>query len=184
MERIDIEQEKFAKKKTVYKSYAEIKVCSKVSTTNWDDAFNLTWETLTEFFLKFQFAWKPLEFLTRRKFNQRERFTFYNFFAYTLYIYDCRVVIDLERLDLESYKFNSIYLRLEEIQRNKRENHYLFYYDDILERDFDESRFDRPVFPFYEDPKLVEDRIVINDDNVYYNYEPQQEDQVGNSLTV
>lgn len=46
MEKIDIEQEKFNKQKTMFKSYAEIKVCSKISTTNWDDSFNLTWETL------------------------------------------------------------------------------------------------------------------------------------------
>ena len=46
MERIDIEQEKFMKLKTVYKSYAEIKLCSKISTTNWDDALNIRWEAL------------------------------------------------------------------------------------------------------------------------------------------
>ena len=46
LERIDIEQEIINKTKTYFKSYAEIKVCSKISTTNWDDSFNLTWETL------------------------------------------------------------------------------------------------------------------------------------------
>lgn len=79
MERIDIEQEKFMKQRTLYKSYAEVKVCSKISTTNWDDSFNLRWESLIYFFQKFNIKWKPEEFMKRRKFNNKERFTFYNF---------------------------------------------------------------------------------------------------------
>ena len=50
MEKIDIEQEKFMKKKTFYRSYAEIKICSRINRTNWDDSFNVNWETIEEFF--------------------------------------------------------------------------------------------------------------------------------------
>ncbi len=53
MEKIDIEQEKFAKKRTIFKSYLEVKICSKINMTNWDDSFNVNWETLSDFFKKF-----------------------------------------------------------------------------------------------------------------------------------
>ena len=46
MEKIDIETEAFTKEITYFKSYGEVKVCSKISTTNWDDSFNLTWELI------------------------------------------------------------------------------------------------------------------------------------------
>jgi hypothetical protein len=69
MERIDIEQEKFTKEKTYFKSFAEIKVCSKISTTNWDDSFNVTWECITNFFKKFNFKFDPDHFMRRRQFN-------------------------------------------------------------------------------------------------------------------
>jgi hypothetical protein len=115
-ERIDIEQEMFNKEKTYYKTYAEIKVCSKISTTNWDDSFNVSWETLIEFYKKFKHKWDPIDFIKRRKLNNKERFLFYNFFNECIYIYDCKVNVDLTKLDFELYKFENIYLNLEEIK--------------------------------------------------------------------
>ena len=66
LEKIDINQEVYTKEKTKFISYAEIKVCSKISTTNWDDSFNIRWELLVEFFMKFDLEWSPINFLKRR----------------------------------------------------------------------------------------------------------------------
>jgi hypothetical protein len=41
-----IQKEMVAKEITQYKSFAEIKLCSKLSTTPWDDAINVSWEKL------------------------------------------------------------------------------------------------------------------------------------------
>lgn len=61
--------------------------------------------------------WKPEDFMKRRRFNTKERFTFYNFFEKTLCIYDCKINFDLERFDFEVFKFDYIYLNLDKIQR-------------------------------------------------------------------
>ena len=97
---MDIQQEIFTKEKTYFLSFAEIKVCSKISTTNWDDSFNITWETLIIFYKKFNIKWNPIDFLKRKKFNDKQRFLFYNFFPKCLFIHDCRVIVDLERIDI------------------------------------------------------------------------------------
>ena len=54
--------------------------------------------------------------MRRRKWSQKERFTFYNFFNLCLYIYDCKINFDLERLDVNAFKFDQIYLRLDDIK--------------------------------------------------------------------
>ncbi|CDW88809.1 UNKNOWN [Stylonychia lemnae] len=184
MERIDIEQEKFTKRKTGYRSYTEIKVCSKISTTNWDDSFNLSWEQLQQFFMKFGFKWSPHNFLNTKRFNQKERFTFFNFFAECLFIYDCRVQLDMQRLDIEQYKFEKIFLNLEQIQRTKRQNKLQFYFDDYLEDEFDETKYDYAIYPFYEDPRLTNEELVKDQATAYFNYNPVYEDKLAQSVTI
>ncbi len=88
-------------------------------------------------------------------------------------------MIDLDRFDVENFKFNNIYLNLYDIKEEKRINKMLFYFDDLLEADFDESKFDYPVFPFYEDPKLVDNQITLDNKNIYFNYDPVDEDKSG-----
>jgi hypothetical protein len=46
----DIELEMVGKNLTMFKSFAEIKVCSKLSTTIWDDCVNVSWEDMKAFF--------------------------------------------------------------------------------------------------------------------------------------
>ena len=139
----------FTKEKTYYKSYAEIKVCSKISTTNWDDSFNVSWETLAQFFQKFKYKWRPVDLIKRRKFNNKERFLFYNFFNECIYIYDCKVNVDLAKFDFEQYKFDNIFLFKDEILEKKAHYKINFYYDDLLDNEFDECNYDEVSLPFY-----------------------------------
>lgn len=57
--------------------------------------------------------WKPDDFMKRRKLNSKERFTFYNFFSECLYIYDCKIHFDIDKLDVENFKFDYIYLNID-----------------------------------------------------------------------
>lgn len=59
----------YPKEVTYFRSYVEIKVTSKISSTGWDDSFNVSWETMIKFFSKFKIKWNPIDFLSRRKFN-------------------------------------------------------------------------------------------------------------------
>ena len=68
---------------------------------------------------------------------------------------------DLDKLDVENFKFDYIYLNLDEIERNKKEHKLQFYYDDYLGSKFDETNYDYLIFPFYEDPRLIEHPTLI-----------------------
>jgi hypothetical protein len=87
-EKMMLESELATKEKTKYKTYLEVKVCTKMSDTIWDDCFNLPWEKLEEFFRIFNFKWRLHDLLVKRKMSYRDRFTFFNFFGYCLSIKD------------------------------------------------------------------------------------------------
>ena len=74
-----LESEMVTKTRTRYKSYLEIKVCTKMSDTIWDDSFNLPWESIKDFNLKFGINWRLHDLLLKKKMSYRERFTFFNF---------------------------------------------------------------------------------------------------------
>ena len=76
---------------TMFKSFAEIKVCSKLSTTIWDDCVNVSWEDMKAFFSFFGIQdWNVLLFLKRGKFTTEEAFIFYHHFS------DCLEIDNVE----------------------------------------------------------------------------------------
>jgi hypothetical protein len=50
----------------------------------------------------------------------------------------------------------------------------------LLEANFDECSYDVAVFPYYEDPKSIDEYIMIEDDNVFYDYKMQDYDKKEN----
>ena len=70
---LDVAQEHRDKVHTVYKSYAEITICSPVNRRHmWDDSVNVPWETFVQFFKIFGMQWDPIAFLKRGYFHKEE----------------------------------------------------------------------------------------------------------------
>jgi len=116
---MDIDQIQFAQEVTTYKSYAELKVFTRVSKTNWDDTCKVRWETIEQFFKLFGVKFRAIDFLRNRGFSPKERFLFQNFFPQAMTIDECKVKVDLDRLDIEGFKYNYVYLNLETIRHKK-----------------------------------------------------------------
>lgn len=111
-EKLMLESEMSTKQKTKYKTYLEIKVCSKMSDTIWDDAFNLPWEKVSEFFgILDHPRWKLHDLLIKKKMSYKERFLFFNFFGMTLSIRDTLLQFDPHAFDLDTFKFNQIFMK-------------------------------------------------------------------------
>jgi len=151
-EKLMLESEMSTKYKTKYKTYLEIKICTKMSDTIWDDAFNLPWEKLSEFYLLFDVRWRLHDLLIKKKMSYKERFIFFNFFGMALSIRDTQVQFDQEAIDLDNFKFNQIYLRVDELQGwRKGFGHMPYYFDNMIEKGtgFDECKFDKAISPFF-----------------------------------
>ena len=58
---VDLRMEQADKERTMYQSYIEVKVCTRLSTTVWDDSVNVSWDSLIKFFAFFgHFNWNPI----------------------------------------------------------------------------------------------------------------------------
>ena len=90
--------------------------------------------------------------LLRRRFNFKERFTFFNFMGLCLSIEDTALRYRPERLDWEHFKYNEIFLRMDEIRTFKRFFPAMHYYFDDYLRDtgFEECDYDVAMRPFYD----------------------------------
>ena len=149
-EKLMLESEMSTKQKTKYKTFLEVKVCTKMSDTIWDDSFNLPWEKLHEYFLIMGHTWRLHDLLIKKRMSYKERFMFFNFFGMTLSIRDTVVNFDAKAFDLDTYKFNQIFLKQEELLAMRgRFGHMPYYFDDMIREGFDECSFDRPISPFY-----------------------------------
>jgi len=151
---VDLKLEMGEKEHSLYRSYAEVKICSKLSTTTWDDSVNVSWESLTKFFNFFGYKeWSPIQFLKRSKFSRVEAFLFYQHFSECL-VMDSRdgikLVFDIKKLHEVRHKYDLIFLNLEKHNEVKRKLELAFYYPDVLEKtNFDASEFDLLIFPFW-----------------------------------
>jgi len=100
----------------VYKSYAEIQVCSGLGRKEmWDDSVNVPWETFIEFFAIFGINWNPISFLKRGHFRQEEAFLVNQYFTRCLFLDQDNVQelsIDLNRLNFGQIKYDEIFLKL------------------------------------------------------------------------
>ena len=138
------------KQKTRYKTFIEIKICTKMSDTIWDDAFNLPWERIHEFYLVLGQNWRLHDLLIKKRMSYKERFLFFNFFGMTLSIRDTIVHYEPKSMDLETFKFNQIYLKRDELaEMRSRFGQMPYYFEDMIKEGFDECDFDKKVSPFY-----------------------------------
>jgi hypothetical protein len=153
VEMMDHELLTYKREKTLYKCYLEITVSAQTTTTFWDGWLNIRFESLAQFFSKFQRIFKVNDFLKRGRFSTENRFLFYNYFADSLYMEDCKMFLDLDRINGQQIIFDDCFLKLEERARVKAENNIFFYYDDLLDKTYDATRLDNLTFPFYQSVK-------------------------------
>jgi hypothetical protein len=112
---LDISQEKLDKVHTVYKSYAEVTICSPISRKlMWDDSINLPWEVFVDFFKIFGLKFNPISLLKRDNFLREEAFLINEYLTRCFYLdpnnYN-ELALDLKRLDFRIVKYEEIFLR-------------------------------------------------------------------------
>jgi hypothetical protein len=152
-----IESEMVTKERTRYKTYMEIKVATKMSDTIWDDTLNLNWERLEKFYRKFGINWRLNDLLLRRKMTFRDRFTFFNFIGHCFTINNTVLNYNPDQFDFEAFKYNQIFLQLDEIKKLRRQySNMPFYFDDFLQIwKFDETEYDQLATPYYDIEKAI-----------------------------
>lgn len=122
--------------KTSYCSYAEVKVCPRVSSTLWADSVLVSWENMAEFFAFFGiFKWDPIGFLKRESFNQQESLIFYKFFPECLCLNEndnVSLKLDLTRLSPVRHYYDLVFLNLHRFEWTQRTYEINFFYPTIL----------------------------------------------------
>lgn len=111
---IGIEKEKL--EKTIYQSYIEFKVFTRLSNTVWHDAINIPWESLIDYFKFFGHIFDPITFLKQGRFSMKEKFIFYNMISECLTLDPLRNIelhFDLAKLSAERVLHDQIYLNLD-----------------------------------------------------------------------
>lgn len=105
---------------TTYSSYAEVKVCPRLSSTLWADSVLVTWELLGQFFDFFGIKnWEPTQFLKQERFNQDEALIFYQFFPECLAINEddsVTLTFNLARLSPVRHRYDMIFLNLHRLE--------------------------------------------------------------------
>lgn len=121
-----------------------------MSDSIWDDSFNMVWEKFEEFYAKFGIEWRLHDLLSKRRMSFRDRFTFFNLFGNCISIRDTLVQYHPETFDFEAFKFDEIFLKLDQMVEFRKQFTALpFYFDDFLKNGFDETKYDKAITPFY-----------------------------------
>lgn len=167
---LDVEQEKLQKQHTAYKTYAQVQVCSPINRRQlWDDSVNVPWETFVQFFRIFGIDWDPIAFMKRGNFRKEEAFLANEYLSRCFFLEPNaqELTVDLGRLDFHQIKYDEIFLQLpenrspppSEVAPPKRGLFEKYIKNEEFIQRFDETDYDRMIFPFYDESATAFNRL-------------------------